>query len=109
MMKVDRKEICKYVAAYDPSLKVGEQLGKGGMACVFDLPETEPVQVIKVMDTGCQGFGADYSAQRPQGLCHQLRSCVSGGKGRDLQRRRRLCPFKGYERQPGFRDYPVRF
>ncbi len=55
MMKVDRKEICKYVAAYDPSLKVGEQLGKGGMACVFDLPETEPVQVIKVMDTGCQG------------------------------------------------------
>lgn len=55
MIKVDRKEICKYIDAYDSSLKVGAQLGGGGTACVFDLPETEPAQVIKVMDTGCQG------------------------------------------------------
>lgn len=52
-MKIQRRELIKYLKEYDASLVLGKRIGYGTTADVYDLPGTNPPQVLKVMDTRC--------------------------------------------------------
>ena len=52
-MRISRSKTEELLKKYDPTLKLGELIGDGGTSDVYDLPGTEPAQVLKVMDTNC--------------------------------------------------------
>lgn len=48
-----REEAMKYLNEYNSGLALGNELGSGGTAAVYDLPGTSPPQVVKMIDTQC--------------------------------------------------------
>ena len=52
-MKIKREELIERIKAYDLSLTLGDVIGEGATSEVYDLPGTNPPQVLKVMDTRC--------------------------------------------------------
>lgn len=50
-MFIRKKDAERILRGFDPSLRLGDFVGGGGMAAVYDLLGTDPQQVVKIMDT----------------------------------------------------------
>lgn len=64
---IREKDVKAYLKAFDPTLTLGRRIGLGGTSVVYDLPGTNPPQVLKVMDTRAYEDPAlDESTRRRQ-------------------------------------------